>query len=508
MNQTTALNRICLLFLLLLSGFYGYAQTYTIETVPNPKKNSSPDYVSNPDQILSADAVTQINAILRTLEDSTTAQVAVVCVNSIGEAVPKDFATALFKKWGLGYQQKNNGLLVLLVKDQHRIEMETGYGLEGILPDAVCKRIQVEKMVPQAKTGNFDGAVIDGSREIARLISEPEAKAEVYDSSKYHAGQPLEDSGVFVVFLLLVPCLFVFRGIAFLAKKRNPVADQIEKAVSQAKGRWAWGFALRMVFPLILGWIVIELRAPLSLQGWQILTIMYVYAGAVAWDGRRRRKNAFEKLFSASTEPERYSREKASGLNNWLNMVVFPIPFIWLKIRDNKVLDHLRNHPRQTSDGFVLTKTEKKGREAFLSDYQKVEQELETVDYDVWRNEDHYVMQIVGYEDMAVTKYEHCDRCNSKAMHFTGDRIVKEATKDQEGSGMKDYTCKACGHHRETAYSIAMIVAATPSSTNSSHTYSSSGSTSWSGSSGSSSSSSSSSWGGGSSGGGGAGSSW
>ncbi|MHA4741758.1 TPM domain-containing protein [Dyadobacter sp. MSC1_007] len=505
MNQTTTLTRICLFFLLLL-GINGYAQTYTIETIPNPKKSASPDYVSNPDQILSADAVEQINSILRTLEDSTTAQVAVVCVNSIGEAVPKDFATALFKKWGLGYQQKNNGLLVLLVKDQHRIEMETGYGLEGVLPDAVCKRIQVEKMVPQAKTGNFDGAVIDGSREIARLISEPEAKAEVYDNSKYVSGKRLEDSGVFVVFLLLVPCLFVFRGISFLAKKRNPVADQIEKAVSQAKGRWAWGLALHMLMPLILGWIVIELRAPLSLQGWQILTIMYVYAGAVALDGRRRRKNAFEKLFSDSTEPERYSREKASGLNNWLNMVVFPMPFIWLKIRDDKALHHLRNHPRQTSDGFVLTKAQENQRDAFLSDYQKVEQELKTVDYDVWQNKDHHIMQLAGYEDLAVTKYEHCNNCHSKAMYFTGDRIVKEATKDQEGSGIKDYTCKACGHHRETAFSIAKIVAATPSNTNSSRTYSSSGSSSWSGSSGSSSSSSS--WGGGRSGGGGAGSSW
>jgi uncharacterized protein len=507
MNQSTSLIRICLLFLLLLSGMHGYAQTYTIETVPNPKKSSSPDYVSNPDQMLSTDAVKEINSILRTLEDSTTAQVAVVCVNSIGDAVPKDFATALFRKWGLGYQQKNNGLLVLLVKDQHRIEMETGYGLEGILPDAVCKRIQLEKMVPEAKTGNFDGAVVEGSREIARLISQPEAKAEVYDTSKYDPAKPLEDSGVFVVFLLFVPCLFLFRGVLFLTKRRNPVADQIEKAVAQAKGRWAWGVGLRMVVPLILGWIVIELRAPLSLQGWQILTVMYIYAGAVAWDGRRRRKNAFEKLFSNSTEPERYSREKASGFNNWLNIIVFPIPFVWLKIQDNKALNYLRNHPRQTSEGFILTKAEKSERDAFLSDYQKVEQELGTVDYDIWRNKEHHIMQVVGYENMAGTKYEHCDKCHSKAMYFTGDRIVKEATKEHEGSGMKEYTCKACDHHRETGYVIAMIVAATPTNVNSARTYSSSGSSSWSGSS-SSSSSSSSSWGGGSSGGGGAGSSW
>lgn len=124
-----------------------FAQTvHTVESIPNPK-TSYGGLVSNPDNVLSASAVSTINQLLLALEDSTTAQVAVAVVNSIGDEVPGDFRTQLFRYWGIGQQENNNGLLILLVMDQRRMEFEVGYGLEGILTDAVCKRIQEEYMV-------------------------------------------------------------------------------------------------------------------------------------------------------------------------------------------------------------------------------------------------------------------------------------------------------------------------------------------------------------------------
>ncbi|GAB2579206.1 TPM domain-containing protein [Spirosoma areae] len=501
-----------LVLVLLVSGWITpvIGQPYTPETVPNPKQSRSSHYVSNPDHILSSAAVSQIDSLLGRLEDSTTAQVAVVCLNSIGERVPKEFATALFRKWGLGYRQKNNGLLILLVKDQHRIEMETGYGLEGILPDAICSRIQTQKMVPLAKTGNFDGAMIDGVEEIARLISKPEAAKEVYDESKYTANQPLDNYGIFVLFLLLIPCLFVLRVITFFVKKSNPIAGQIEKTVSQSKGRWAWAFLLYIVMPVCVGLVVIQLRQPLSLHGWQILLVMYAYTGTVVWDARRRRKNTFMKLYGTMTEPQRYVRQKAAGLNGWGNVLLFPIPFGWLKSQDDQAVNALRNHSRKSAEGIELTKVDGTGKDDFLTDYQRIEQRLASVDYDVWRNETYNIVQAIGYENLSNTVYQYCTKCNSKAMSLTNNRIIKEATTEREGRGSHEYACQACGRQSETQYTIAILrqrKASTSHSTatQSATTYSSSGSSSWGSS---SSSSSSSSWGGGSSGGGGAGSSW
>ena len=68
-----------------------YSQTvWTVETIPNPKTTYN-GFVSNPDQVLDERSVGYINTLLQALEDSTTVQVAVVVVNSIGDAVPGDF---------------------------------------------------------------------------------------------------------------------------------------------------------------------------------------------------------------------------------------------------------------------------------------------------------------------------------------------------------------------------------------------------------------------------------
>ncbi|MVM39280.1 hypothetical protein GO730_19810 [Spirosoma sp. HMF3257] len=490
-----------LLFLLVCGGLVpAIAQTYTLETIPNPKQSQSSHYVSNPDHILSNAAVSQLDAMLGKLEDSTTAQVAVVCVNSIGESVPKDFATALFRKWGLGYQKKNNGLLILLVKDQHRIEMETGYGLEGILPDAICKRIQAENIVPLAKIGDFDGAMIAGVQSVINRLSTPEATNEVHDDSKAKAdrqSKPLEDGALWLFFALLTPAMLVLRLIIFFLRKQNPIADKIEITIAQSKQRVLWAVLMYVVMPSAVGLMVVQLRQDHWLHSWQILLVFYAVPGLVLWDARRRRIKTFYQLFGTMTESDRYVRYRAAHLNGLGNILLYPIPFWWLKREDEKALYAIRNAARNSPEGYPLTKVPVTHRDAFLTDYQRTEQGLCTVDYDVWRNEAHASTETIGYENINNTAYARCSKCGSKATYLVKNRVVKEATNEREGRGAHEYACKACGHHHETQYTIAIAQRSTPSSNaTTSTTYSSSGSSSsssWSGS--SDSSSSSSSWG-------------
>ncbi len=486
------------------------AQTYTLETVPNPKQARSGRYVSNPDGILSASAVRQIDSVLRTVEDSTTAQVAVVCLNSIGENVPKDFATALFRKWGLGYRQKNNGLLVLMVKDQHRFEMETGYGLEGILPDAICKRIQTEHMVPFAKVGNFDQAMIAGIEALAHTILDPNAAQEVYDKSKFEEpSKPLDDRESLLV-------LYFFLWIAWMTQRllghwivgTTPVRKQIEAIISGVKGRRWRASLLNGIIPIIL--LISGLYLSEGIPAGLLLLGLYAYITAVKWDSRRRRQLAFTQAFGKLSEPDQYVRRKAVLANGWLSAVLFPIPFWAMKRREDQLRDTLRNHPRQSPEGYELTKLTADQKGEFLTDHQRVEEKLKTVEYDVWYNEPHQVVQAIGYENLTDTTYQQCNKCHSKAMHSSGNRVVKAATTEREGRGINDYVCDACGHHRETSYAISIIRPTTSTTNDSSSSWSSGSSSSSSSSSSdsSSSSSSSSSWGGGSSGGGGAGSDW
>jgi len=153
---------------------------YTIKTIPNPITANAHEFVSNPDGILKTENVQQMNAYIDSLEAQTSAEVVIVAVNSIGYADIKTFANELFKEWGIGKAKQDNGLLMLFVMDQKKVTFETGYGLEGVLPDAICKRIQIQSMIPEFKNGKYDAGIYAGLQRIGSTIrKEPIAEAVV-----------------------------------------------------------------------------------------------------------------------------------------------------------------------------------------------------------------------------------------------------------------------------------------------------------------------------------------
>lgn len=148
-----------MLFLLVatLSFATGEEKQYTLQDVPNVRLNDARQYVSDPSHILSGSARDTINAVLARLEESTGIETAVVMLPSIGEEDIFNFAHELFRQWGIGKQKSNNGLLILFVMDQRKVRFTVGYGLEGTMTDAMSKRIQMQRMVPRFKAGDWDG---------------------------------------------------------------------------------------------------------------------------------------------------------------------------------------------------------------------------------------------------------------------------------------------------------------------------------------------------------------
>ena len=128
---------------------------YTVADIPKPRGEGILGYVSDPDGYISAIYEEEINKVLFELEAHTSAEVTVVIVKSIGDKIPKNFATELFNKWGIGKADKDNGLLILTVMDQRRTEFETGYGLETVLTDNTCYRIGTDEIVPFFKEGEY-----------------------------------------------------------------------------------------------------------------------------------------------------------------------------------------------------------------------------------------------------------------------------------------------------------------------------------------------------------------
>jgi hypothetical protein len=142
------------------------AQQYKIKDVPNPKTTNN-TWVSDPDNILYPDTERLLNDKINTIEKNNGVEITIVALNSIGKVNVADFAVDLFNYWKVGKAGKNNGLLILLVIDQRRVEFKTGYGLEEILTDKECVDIQQQFMVPEFKSGDYNRGIIAGLDAVA-----------------------------------------------------------------------------------------------------------------------------------------------------------------------------------------------------------------------------------------------------------------------------------------------------------------------------------------------------
>jgi uncharacterized protein len=123
-------------------------------------------YVSNPDGILSASAVAEMDRILYELEQKTGIQTLVVAVTGIEGGDCFEFTHRLFNEVGVGQKERNNGLVILLSTEERCVQFVTGYGLEGVLPDAICKRIQSRYMVEHLGKDDWDTGMVEGIRAV------------------------------------------------------------------------------------------------------------------------------------------------------------------------------------------------------------------------------------------------------------------------------------------------------------------------------------------------------
>lgn len=145
-------------------------KSYGVHDIPNVQRADRTRYVSNPDGILAPAAVAHIDSVCASLRDRNIAQVAVVAVEEIAGDDVFEFAMELFGSWGVGRSDRNNGLGILLVRDRHEIRFVTGTGLEGVLPDAICKRIQMKYMLPAFRIDDYNTGMVAGIEAIGRRL--------------------------------------------------------------------------------------------------------------------------------------------------------------------------------------------------------------------------------------------------------------------------------------------------------------------------------------------------
>jgi len=121
-------------------------------------------------EILTAPARERIAAMLQAHEQATGNQIALLTINGIGAESIEDFALRVFESWKLGSREKDNGVLIVVAPQEHRMRIEVGYGLEGTLTDVAADRIIRNLMTPRFREGNYDVGAEAGATAIIQIL--------------------------------------------------------------------------------------------------------------------------------------------------------------------------------------------------------------------------------------------------------------------------------------------------------------------------------------------------
>jgi len=190
-------------------------------------------HVHDDAHILSQQTVDNLEKYLRTYEDSTSNQIAILIVPSLDGDDLESYSLKVAEKWQLGKKEKDNGVLLLVAVDDHKMRIETGQGLQGVLTDAVCSRIIRNEIAPAFRRSEFDDGVTAGINNIIKAIGGEYTADDISESGE----MTVTDRIIFGAFIYGILGLFTLISVF-------------------VRGGAGWGIYVFLIpFYLVFGWI-------------------------------------------------------------------------------------------------------------------------------------------------------------------------------------------------------------------------------------------------------------
>jgi uncharacterized protein len=330
--------------------------------VPNPTRTTR-GWVSDPARHLRPATVAAIDSVIFALERETSAEMAVVVIDSLDGLEPADAALLLHRRWGVGKRDRNNGLVFLWSPALRKLHVSVGYRLEGVLPDARVGRILDEVVLPRFRADSFDLGVLNGVKALAAATREEVA---------WNAGT----------------------GVPAYHPELAPEVVEAPVSAQPLRGAPTASTPLRRDRGNPLPWLLGAAAAIL---------------GAVTWIFRRRHRP-----------------------------------------------------PACPRGHGAMTRLDEQHEDARLSPEERVEEQLGSIDYDVWT---------CARCDAVVVKpwtkwfsgYTRCDRCRRLTVRTT-ERTLRSATTMSEGLVEVTKRCGNCGAYDVRTHTTPRIVPSSSSS--------------------------------------------
>lgn len=171
--------------------------------------------------LLQPDQIAALDAKLSALETQSQRQMVIATIPSLEGYEVEDYANRLLRTWGIGDKQRNDGLVFLIAPNEHKVRIEVGYGLEGIITDALSSVIIQREVVPRFKQGDYPGGIAAATDQLIAQLQLPEDEARKVAANAgaraKKAKEPRFDFGT-VVFLVI---FFFFFVLPFLRAMRG-----------------------------------------------------------------------------------------------------------------------------------------------------------------------------------------------------------------------------------------------------------------------------------------------
>jgi uncharacterized protein len=390
----------------------------TVDDVPNPQATAG-SFVQDSADVLGPEYAALIDNISKNLEAKTSAELAVVTIDDLGGITVEDFAVQLFKRFGIGKKGKDNGLLILFARDDKKVRIEVGYGLEGAINDAKSGRLLDTYAIPKFKEGQYARGLYDLAKAAAEEVAKEQggslgvADPESWPAQPEIASEPapektppeIQNAGAAVLIYVAVFLGSAVLGLLILTLR--VFTNKARAAKKDALGKGA------------------------------VIPVLTIFIGAIA-------------MFMIGAAAERV----LLPLGGYLGTVFLAMGSqILIRKRLGKYISGYQLVCKKC--GTRMEMVDEISDNKFLEVEEVAEEKAGGMDYEFWKCPK---CDAVERFNVKLPRADKCPKCNRRSLVMTKTTLVA-ATTSSSGRERIDHDCKnpKCGHHFEKTRTIPRI---------------------------------------------------